>query len=125
MLTQKRDLRTGSPVWAAERKPSVAHGPLRSDLETDVLIVGAGISGALVAESLTDAALDVVIVDRRSPLVGSTSASTALLQHALDTPLIELRRSLGDQPADSVWRRSRMVVAALAERTKSSVSTPS
>lgn len=117
MLTRKRNLRTGLPVWAAERKPSVAHGPLRGDLETDVLIVGAGISGALLAESLTDAALDVVVVDRRTPLAGSTSASTALLQHALDTPLIELRRSLGDRAADSVWRRSRLVVTALAERT--------
>ncbi len=117
MLTQKRALRTGSPVWAAERKPPVAHVPLDGHLETDVLIVGAGISGALLAESLTDAGLDVVIVDRRRPLAGSTSASTALLQHELDTPLIELRRSLGDKAADSAWRRSRLVVSALADRT--------
>jgi len=117
MLTQKRDLRTGTPVWAAERKPPVAHASLDGNLDTDVLIVGAGISGALLAESLTEAALDVVVVDRRSPMAGSTSASTALLQHALDTPLSELGRSLGQQAADRVWRRSRLVVAALAERT--------
>ena len=82
-----------------------------------MLIVGAGISGAFVAEALSDAGLEVVIVDRRSALAGSTSASTALLQHELDTPLIELRRSRGEHEADAVWRRSRLVVAALAART--------
>jgi glycine/D-amino acid oxidase-like deaminating enzyme len=117
VLTRKRDLRTGSPVWAAERKPAVPHAKLARDQETDVLVVGAGISGAFVAEALTDAGLDVMIVDRRSPLAGSTSASTALLQHELDTPLLELRRSLGERAADAVWRRSRLVVTALAERT--------
>lgn len=117
MLTPKRDLRTGSPVWTATRKPAIAHAPLHDDLDSDVLIVGAGISGALLAESLADAGFGVVIVDRRSPLAGSTSASTALLQHELDTPLIALRRSLGQPAADRVWRRSRLVVAALAERT--------
>jgi glycine/D-amino acid oxidase-like deaminating enzyme len=79
--------------------------------------VGAGISGALLAESLTEAGLSVVVVDRRSPLAGSTSASTALLQHELDTPLIALQRSLGEKAARSIWCRSRLVVSALAERT--------
>lgn len=116
-LSRKRDLRTGSPVWEVERKPPVRHSRLTKERETDVLIVGAGISGALLAESLSEAGLAVTLVDRRSPLAGSTSASTALLQHELDTPLIELRRSLGVRAADSVWRRSRLVVTALAERT--------
>jgi glycine/D-amino acid oxidase-like deaminating enzyme len=118
MLTRKKDLRTGEPVWAAERKPAVPHAVLRRDLVTDVLVVGAGISGALVAESLSEASLRVVVVDRRSPLAGSTSASTALLQHALDTPLSQLSRALGVKAAESVWRRSRLSVAALAERTR-------
>lgn len=117
MLTRKRDLRTGSPVWAVARKPAIPQEPLARDLDSDVLVVGAGISGALLAENLTEAGLKVVVADRRSPLAGSTSASTALLQHELDTPLIELRRSLGERDADSVWRRSRLVVSALAERT--------
>lgn len=37
--------------------------------------------------------------------------------HELDTPLIHMRRALGEKTADSVWRRSRLVVSALAERT--------
>ena len=112
-----RKLWTGTPVWTLERKPSTQHRALGRDLHTEVLVIGSGISGALVAERLTDLGFDVAIVDRRAPLEGSTSASTALLQYALDTPLSTLARSIGDAKAERVWRRSRAVVAALAERT--------
>jgi glycine/D-amino acid oxidase-like deaminating enzyme len=118
MLTRKRNLRTGAPVWTRARRPAVAHGPLKRDIETEVLIVGAGISGALLAEALTDAGLEVVLVDRRGPIAGSTAASTALLQHALDMPLTHLQRSLGPERATRVWLRSRLVVTALHERTQ-------
>jgi glycine/D-amino acid oxidase-like deaminating enzyme len=118
MLTLKRNLRTGTSLWAIERKPAIPHAVLRSDIQTEVLVVGAGISGALVAESLTEANIDVVLVDRRSPLAGSTSASTALLQHELDTPLVHLSNALGRHTAERVWRRSRLVLAALHERTQ-------
>lgn len=118
MLSRKKDLRSGVTLWAMQRKPGVPHARLARSLETDVLIVGAGISGALVAEALSEAALRVTVVDRRSPLAGSTAASTALLQHELDTPLTHLSRSLGVEAAERIWCRSRLVVLALAERTR-------
>jgi glycine/D-amino acid oxidase-like deaminating enzyme len=118
VLTRKRDLRTGQPVWTTSRRPPVAHAPLTRDVETEVLVVGAGVSGALLAEALTAARLDVVIVDRRGPVSGSTAASTALLQHELDMPLTHLQRSLGREQATRVWLRSRLVVTALQERTQ-------
>jgi glycine/D-amino acid oxidase-like deaminating enzyme len=118
MLTEHRNLRTGTPVWSAHRKPPLHHAALTQDLETDVVVVGAGVSGALLAERLTDEGFHVVVVDRRAPLSGSTSASTALLQHELDVPLVRLTRSRGKKVAERAWRRSRLVVQALAERTK-------
>lgn len=117
MLTRHKDLRTGSPVWAATRKPGVRHARLRRNLSTDVLVIGAGISGALVAESLSAADLRVVIVDRRSPMAGSTSASTALLQYEIDTPLTVLSASMGVPDAERIWRRSRLALDALRDRT--------
>lgn len=74
--TVKKDLRTGRSVWQATRRPSKATDILRRDVSTDVLVVGAGISGAMIAEALTDAGLNVLIVDRRGALLGSTTAST-------------------------------------------------
>lgn len=117
LTTPKRDLRSGKPVWSSERRPGVAHEALRGDLDTEVLVVGAGISGALVAERLTDLGMQVALVDRRAPLSGSTSASTALLQYELDVPLVHLSQDIGRAAAESVWRRSRLVVSALAERS--------
>lgn len=81
-------------------------------------MVGAGISGALVAEALTDAGMEVLVVDRRGIAQGSTSASTALLQYELDTPLTRLSRSFAFEKAARIWQRSRLAVDALAERTK-------
>ena len=118
MLSQETDLRTGRPVWALGRKPQVPNARLGANCEADVLVVGAGISGAMVAESLTDEGFTVVVVDRRSPLAGSTSASTALLQYEIDTPLVNLSLSLGQSKAEAIWRRSRLTVDALWQRTQ-------
>jgi ribulose 1,5-bisphosphate synthetase/thiazole synthase len=90
-FTRKRDLRGGSAVWSAYRVPRIKGTPMRRSLRASVAVVGAGISGALLAQELAEAGLRPVIVDRRrGALLGSTAASTALLQFELDTPLSEL-----------------------------------
>jgi glycine/D-amino acid oxidase-like deaminating enzyme len=84
---------------------------LRRSTHADVVVVGAGISGALVAQALAEAGLRPVIVDRRrAALLGSTAASTALLQFELDTPLCKLSRSIGRRKAGRVWVASRDAV---------------
>jgi glycine/D-amino acid oxidase-like deaminating enzyme len=115
-LSRKKDLRTGDTVWSARRRPGVAHERLRGDVSTDVLVVGTGVSGALVAEALTDEGLGVIVVDRRAPLAGATSASTALLQYDLDTPLSRLQRRVGWESAARIWRRSYLALHGLVER---------
>lgn len=110
------DLRTGRPVWMAYRAPRVPCTRLTRDASTDVLVVGMGISGAMVAESLTAAGFRVMLIDRRGPLLGSTPASTALVQYEIDVPLTRLTRSLGRARAAQAWRRSRLAVANLAAR---------
>ena len=75
-LTRKQDLRTGRPIWSAHRRPSIPTHALTRDIKTDIAIVGAGITGALIAETITEAGLSVVIVDRRGPVEGSTAAFT-------------------------------------------------
>jgi len=115
-MTRTLDLRTGRPVWTAYRAPSVPCTRLRRDARTDVLVVGMGISGAMVAESLTAAGFRVILLDRRGPLLGSTPASTALVQHEIDVPLTRLTRSLGRGRSRQAWRRSHLAVANLSAR---------
>lgn len=117
MITKKRDLRTGRSVWEGRRAPKVRHAKPTRNLDTDVLIVGAGITGAMIADVLTQLGLEVVVADRRrDPVKGSTVASTALVQYEIDTPLSKLTRKIGRDDAIRAWRRSRLAVEAVAGR---------
>lgn len=116
MATDDRDLRTGQTIWESMRTPRVPHSPLTRNLETDILIIGAGITGAMIADALAGAGLSTVIVDKRRPLKGATSASTALVLYEIDTPLTKLSRKIGLDNAVRAWRRSRLALTALAAR---------
>ena len=118
MVPNKRDLRSGRSIWLSYPAPRVSVLRPLPKITSDVLVIGAGISGALIAEMLTGEGLDVAIVDRRGAVQGSTLASTALVQYELDTPLLELRRMIGRDRADRAWQRCKLAVEALAHRTR-------
>ena len=60
----------------------------------------------------------LVIVDRRrKALLGSTAASTAVLQFELDTPLTQLGAVIGRRKAAKVWIASRDAVNELRTRS--------
>ena len=104
-VTHGRDLRTGTPVWLRRGLPRVPCAPLAESIAVDVAIVGAGVSGALVADALLQAGQSVAALDRRGPVRGSTAASTALLQFELDQPLSLLVRKIGREKAvRGYWR---------------------
>jgi glycine/D-amino acid oxidase-like deaminating enzyme len=115
VLTRKRDLRTGTPLWLAKPPRLIIDRSLKG-ISTDVVVIGTGISGALTADALQQAGYSVLAVDRRSPMKGSTPASTALLQSEIDTPLAELQRKIGNTDAARVWWRSAQAVGALVDR---------
>ena len=74
-----------------------------------MLVVGMGISGAMMAEALAGDGLSVIAIDRRGPIKGSTAATTALVQFEIDQPLSLL---IGQDRQGS----SRARLAALAAR---------
>jgi glycine/D-amino acid oxidase-like deaminating enzyme len=113
-ITVQRDLRSGIPLWAKLKPASIATQALRLPERADVVIVGAGITGALIAEEATSRGLSVAVLDRRLPFHGSTAVSTALLQFEIDTPLIRLADAIGLKNARRVWLRSFRGVSDLA-----------
>ena len=115
-MPRKLDLRSGRPVWFAYRAPSVPSAALTRDVKADVLIVGMGISGAMIAETLSARGLTVICIDRRGPILGSTPATTALVQFELDEPLTTLSEMIGEDAAQQAWRRSRLAVFNLRAR---------
>lgn len=100
----------------AYRAPKIPTKPLAKPIRTDVLVVGAGISGAMIAEMLTANGLKVAVVDRRGPMRGSTPATTALVQYEIDQPLTKLSGKIGKGDAQAAWRRSRLALASLKAR---------
>jgi glycine/D-amino acid oxidase-like deaminating enzyme len=115
-LTQKRDLRTGIPVWQPRSPIRFELTKDIANLKFDIIVVGTGISGALVADALLMGGMSVLAIDRRKPMSGSTVASTALLQSELDTPLGELQKKIGKGDATRIWWRSAQAVQALKDR---------
>lgn len=112
------DLHSGVPYWQRERHIALDFPELKESLVADVAIIGGGITGALLAESLTREGLDVVLLDKRTPGLGSTLASTGLLQYAVDTPLNKLMGQVGEDRAVHAYRRGLTAVdelEALAE----------
>jgi glycine/D-amino acid oxidase-like deaminating enzyme len=116
MLTENRDLRGGLPIWLDRGTRGLSGERLGKTEHVDAVIVGSGISGALMADALKQSGLDVLVVDRRKPMSGSTPASTCLLQSELDTPLSHLSRKIGAQAAARAWTRSAEAVQALSNR---------
>lgn len=104
-LTPKKRLHTGRAVWSDTRHPPLGVHALKESLRCDVAIVGAGISGAFMAHALSRSHA-VVVLDRREPAMGSTHASTAMLQYEIDTPLTKLADQIGHAKAARAWRRS-------------------
>lgn len=110
--TDQDDLHGGRSPWFA-KLPRPARHHITEDISCDALIVGCGITGALMAERLTRQGLDVVLLDRELPGFGSTAASTAMLLWEIDRPLSELTELYGFERAARAYRASFDAVGGL------------
>lgn len=100
------DLTSDSPYWFLKNGLICTYPFPATDINCDVVVVGAGITGAMVAERLSKDGHSVVVLDGRDVCCGSTSASTALLQYEIDVPLVEMATMIGDENAVSAWKLS-------------------
>lgn len=99
------DLRSHYPYWLMKNGILNTYPSLDKDINVDIAIIGAGISGALIAYYLRNSGLSVAIIDKRHPGMGSTAASTALLQYEIDTPMNELSKTIGEKNAVTSYMR--------------------
>jgi glycine/D-amino acid oxidase-like deaminating enzyme len=89
------NLSAGYPFGLVKNGLPFDYPKLEKDIKTDVLIMGGGISGALAAHYLTREGIECTLVDARSIGLGSTCASTSLLQYEIDIPLHKLISLIG------------------------------
>jgi glycine/D-amino acid oxidase-like deaminating enzyme len=93
------NVRSSEAYWLMRNGVGDASAALQESIDCDIAIIGAGITGALVADALVETGKRIVVLDSRDIAQGSTSASTALLQYEIDTHLIDLTRMLGAERA--------------------------
>lgn len=108
-------LRSGDSYWRAWESPAVATASLVADLQCEVAVVGGGITGALVAYLLLQNGVDTVLIDKREPAIGSTAASTGLLQYEVDKPLCDLIGLVGETSAVHAYRRGLRAIDELEQ----------
>lgn len=98
------DLHSGTPFWPLRNGLLATYPALDRSLDTRVAILGAGVTGALVAHHLAEAGVECAVLDRRDVATGSTAASTSLLQYEIDVPLRRLSRLIGAADAGRAYR---------------------
>lgn len=115
--SRQDELREGRSPWDSSGRP-LRH-IAEHDLHCDVLVVGAGITGAMLAEHLTGSGKvvpgNVIVIDRERTGLGSTLASTAMLQWEIDRSLGDLTELYGFAAAAQIYRKSFQAVGALKQ----------
>jgi len=104
-------------LWIAPRSAS-RFPSLARDIQVDVVIVGAGITGITAAMFLQRAGKRVAIVEGRRVLEGETGHTTAHLATALDSRYATLRRDFGERSARLAYESSRAAIDQIAAFVK-------
>ena len=112
------NLVSGYPFWLIKDGLPFNYPALENSITTDVLIMGGGISGALAAYHLVNAGVDCVIADSRTIGLGSTCASTSLLQYEIDTPLSVLKDKVGEKNAILSYKLCEEAISKIGEIDK-------
>lgn len=93
------DLKSNEPFWLLKNGLVASYPSLKSDEECDVLIIGGGITGSLIAHQMISDGYKTILIDKREICNGSTSATTSMLQYEIDVPLYELIEKIGKKGA--------------------------
>ncbi len=112
------NIRSNEPFWLIKNALPESYPSLQKDISTDILIIGAGITGALIAFRLLKKGKKVVMVDKRDVCNGSTAASTSMLQYEVDTPLHELIEQRGLTTAVSSYKSCEKAIFDLQKIVK-------
>ena len=85
------------PCWYDGKFPIEKYSVLNENLDTDVVIVGGGISGCSVGYNLVQAGFKVVIIEDGLIGSGETGRTTAQLTTALEDRYYEMEELFGEQ----------------------------
>lgn len=93
---------TTIPFWI-DSAPIKRFSALRTNINVDVLVIGAGITGITTAYVLKKAGLTVALIERERVASIDTGHTTAHLTYVTDVQLQELSDNFGNDHAQAAW----------------------
>jgi len=112
------NVRSNEPFWLVKNGLLHTYPSLRENITCDILIVGGGITGALMAHSFIEKGYQTVMIDKREIANGSSSATTSMLQYEIDVPLYKLSSMIGEHGAVACYRACRDSIYKLRDLVK-------
>lgn len=109
------DLKSNEPFWLIKNGLIQSYSSLRTNLDCDVLIVGGGITGSLIAHQCVKDGYKTVLIDQREIANGSSSATTSMLQYEIDTSLSELIELIGEKGAVASYKACSKAIDQLED----------
>ena len=105
----------GNPLFININKIKKQYNYLTEDVETDVIIVGGGVTESILGYYFSKEGIDTVILEKSRIAHGSTSITTSLLQYELDSNLMALTENVS---LDHAINSYKLGVKALDEIEK-------
>lgn len=112
------DLKSNEPFWLLKNGLIASYPSLKSDEECDVLVIGGGITGSLIAHQMLRDGYQTILIDKREICNGSTSATTSMLQYEIDVPLYELIDQIGEKGAVESYKACSKSIDILEKLAK-------
>jgi len=112
------DLKSNEPFWLLKNGLTASYPSLKSNEECDVLIIGGGITGSLIAHQMVSDGYKTILIDKRELCNGSTSATTSMLQYEIDVPLFELEELIGKKGAVESYKACSDAIDILEKLSK-------
>ncbi len=97
------DLKSNEPFWLIKNGLLATYPSLHQDKTCDILIVGGGITGALIAHQCVSMGKNCILIDKREIANGSSAATTSMLQYEIDKPLYQLMELIGTEGATACY----------------------
>ncbi|EQB87915.1 glycine/D-amino acid oxidase-like deaminating enzyme [Clostridium punense] len=102
----------GDCIFTRINKTIKQYEYLTEDIETEVIIIGGGVTGAILGYYFSKSNIDSVILEKSRIGHGSTSITTSLLQYELDSNAMELKSYTS---MENIIRSYKLGIKALDE----------
>lgn len=89
----------GDLYWERTFDKKKQYPSLSGDIKCDVIVVGGGMSGTLVANELINRGVDTVLIDQNQVAKGSSMANTGMLQYSSDKMMWKFAKDIGERDA--------------------------